>query len=199
MHGELHDVKLMPGDALLIDVPNDQIEHLTEQRVFLLVSEAGIPRFNRSKATKALTIVAAVVVIAASGLLPIVVVAVAGALMMVMSRCISSDEAYGAIEWKVLFLLAGMLSLGAAMQKSGASALLAKGMIDGVGSYDPTREANLRKFLHGFLDRQPGIRVFSAERRWRAPAAGLFANREARARGRWLLVARTLTLRLASL
>ena len=136
-YSEFQHITLMPGDTLLIDVPNDQIEHLTQRRVFLLVSRAGIPRFNWSKAIKALTIVVSVVAIAATGLLPIVAAAATGALMMVLSGCISTDEAYGAIEWNVLFLLAGMLALGAAMQKTGASTMLAGWMIDGVGGYGP--------------------------------------------------------------
>ena len=134
-HGEIRDMKLMPGDTLLIDVPNDQIEHLTQQSVFLLVSRAGIPSFNWPKATKALVIVVSVVVIAATGLLPIVAAAATGALAMVLSGCISTEEAYGAIEWNVLFLLAGMLALGAAMEKTGASTMLAGGMIDAVGDF----------------------------------------------------------------
>ena len=136
-HGEVQNIKLMPGDTLLMDVPNDQIEHLTQQRVFLLVSRAGIPRFNWPKATKALVIVVSVLVIVATGLLSIVAAAAAGALMMVLSGCISTEEAYGAIEWNVLFLLAGMLALGAAMEKTGASTMLAGGMIDGLGGFGP--------------------------------------------------------------
>ena len=136
-HGQFEHITLMPGDALLIDVPNDQIEHLTQQRVFLVVSRAGIPRFDWSKASKAVAIVVAVVVVAATGLLPIVAAAATGALMMVLSGCVSTEEAYGAIEWNVLFLLAGMLSLGAAMEKTGASTMLADGMIDGVGALGP--------------------------------------------------------------
>ena len=136
-HSEFQNIKLMPGDALLIDVPNDQIEHLTQQRVFLVVSRAGIPRFNWPKAAKALVIVVSVVVIAAAGVLPIVAAAVTGALMMVLSGCISTEEAYGAIEWNVLFLLAGMLALGVAMEKTGASTMLAGGMIDAVGGFGP--------------------------------------------------------------
>ena len=132
-HGQFENITLMPGDALLIDVPNDQIEHLTQQRVFLVVSRAGIPRFDWRKASKAVAIVVAVVVVAATGLLPIVAAAATGALMMVLSGCVSTEEAYGAIEWNVLFLLAGMLSLGAAMEKTGASTMLANGMIDSVG------------------------------------------------------------------
>jgi di/tricarboxylate transporter len=136
-HARFQNIRLMPGDTLLMDVPNDQIEHLGQQRVFLVVSKAGIPRFNFSKAARALTIVVSVVVIAATGVLPIVASAAAGALMMVLSGCISTDEAYGAMEWNVLFLLAGMLSLGAAMQKTGASTMLAGSIIDVVGPYGP--------------------------------------------------------------
>ena len=136
-HSEFENITLMPGDTLLIDVPNDQIEHLTEQRVFLVVSRAGIPRFNWPKAAKALAIVVSVVVVAATGLLPIVAAAATGALAMVLSRCISTDEAYGAIEWNVLFLLAGILSLGAAMEKTGASTMLAEGMVNAVGGFGP--------------------------------------------------------------
>ena len=132
-HGQFENITLTPGDALLIDVPNDQIEHLTQQRVFLVVSRAGIPRFDWPKASKAIAIVVAVVVVAATGLVPIVAAAATGALMMVLSGCVSTEEAYGAIEWNVLFLLAGMLSLGAAMEKTGASTMLANGMIDSVG------------------------------------------------------------------
>ena len=135
--GQFENITLMPGDALLIDVPNDQIEHLTQQRVFLVVSRAGIPRFDWRKASKAVAIVIAVVVVAATGLLPIVAAAATGALMMVLSGCVSTEEAYGAIEWNVLFLLAGMLSLGAAMEKTGASTMLADGMIDSVGGLGP--------------------------------------------------------------
>ena len=136
-HGQFENITLMPGDALLIDVPNDQIEHLTQQRVFLVVSRAGIPRFDWRKGSKAVAIVIAVVVVAATGLLPIVAAAATGALMMVLSGCVSTEEAYGAIEWNVLFLLAGMLSLGAAMEKTGASTMLADGMIDSVGGLGP--------------------------------------------------------------
>ena len=136
-HSQFENITLMPGDALLIDVPNDQIEHLTQQRVFLVVSRAGIPRFDWRKASKAVAIVIAVVVVAATGLLPIVAAAATGALMMVLSGCVSTEEAYGAIEWNVLFLLAGMLSLGAAMEKTGASTMLANGMIDSVGEFGP--------------------------------------------------------------
>jgi di/tricarboxylate transporter len=71
------------------------------------------------------------------GILPIVVSALVGALLMVLCGCLTPDEAYDAIEWRVLFLLAGMLALGAAMEKSGAARLLADTIVSGVGWLGP--------------------------------------------------------------
>ncbi len=137
-HGELQNIKLMSGDTLLIEVPNSRIAHLIQQRVFLLASSAGIPRFDGAKAAKGLIIIVSVVVSAAFGWLSIASAAAAGALLIVLSRCISMEEAYAAIEWNVLFLLAGMLALSVAMEKTGTSTMLAEGIIDVFGTMGPT-------------------------------------------------------------
>ena len=137
-HGELQNIKLMSGDTLLIEVPNSRIAHLIQQRVFLLASSAGIPRFDGAKAAKGLVIIVSVVVSAAFGWLSIASAAATGALLIVLSRCISMEEAYAAIEWNVLFLLAGMLALSVAMEKTGTSAMLAAGIIDVFGTMGPT-------------------------------------------------------------
>jgi len=137
-HGELQNIKLMSGDTLLIEVPNSRIAHLIQQRVFLLASSAGIPRFDGAKAAKGLIIIVSVVVSAAFGWLSIASAAAAGALLIVLSGCISMEEAYAAIEWNVLFLLAGMLALSVAMEKTGTSTMLAEGIIDVFGTMGPT-------------------------------------------------------------
>ena len=137
-HGELQNIKLMSGDTLLIEVPNSRIAYLIQQRVFLLASSAGIPRFDGAKAAKGLVIIVSVVVSAAFGWLSIASAAATGALLIVLSRCISMEEAYAAIEWNVLFLLAGMLALSVAMEKTGTSAMLAAGIIDVFGTMGPT-------------------------------------------------------------
>ncbi|MEO2124509.1 MAG: SLC13 family permease [bacterium] len=137
-HGELQNIKLMSGDTLLIEVPNSRIAYLIQQRVFLLASSAGIPRFDGAKAAKGLVIIVSVVVSAAFGWLSIASAAATGALLIVLSRCISMEEAYAAIEWNVLFLLAGMLALSVAMEKTGTSAILAAGIIDVFGTMGDT-------------------------------------------------------------
>ncbi len=136
-HGELQNIKLMSGDTLLIEVPNSRIPYLIQQRVFLVASKAGIPQFDLLKAAKGVAIVVSVITSAALGWLSIASAAAAGALMIVLSKCISMEEAYAAIEWNVLFLLAGMLALSIAMEKTGTSAMLAGGIVDVFGAMGP--------------------------------------------------------------
>ena len=136
-HGELQNIKLMSGDTLLIEVPNSRIPYLIQQRVFLVASKAGIPQFDLPKAAKGVAIVVSVITSAALGWLSIASAAAAGALMIVLSKCISMEEAYAAIEWNVLFLLAGMLALSIAMEKTGTSAMLAGGIVDVFGAMGP--------------------------------------------------------------
>jgi len=137
MRGELQNIKLMSGDTLLIEVPNSRIPYLIQQRVFLVASKAGIPQFDLIKAAKGVAIVVSVIASAAMGWLSIASAAAAGALLIVLSKCISMEEAYAAIEWNVLFLLAGMLALSIAMEKTGTSAMLAGGIVDVFGPMGP--------------------------------------------------------------
>src|SRR5690606_23720329 len=64
-----------------------------------------------------------------------VVASVIGAILLILLRCITLDEAYEAIEWKIIFLLAGVLSLGVALETSGAAGLIASSVISSVGFY----------------------------------------------------------------
>lgn len=69
--------------------------------------------------------------------MPIVVAATLGAIIMVLARCLTINEAYNSIDWPILILIAGTLPLGHAMQNSGAAKLLADLIIEGVGSFGP--------------------------------------------------------------
>ncbi len=74
---------------------------------------------------------------AALGLAPIVVSATAGAVAMVILGCLTPEEAHRAIDWPVIFLLAGVLSLGLALERTGGARLLSEGLIFGVGGMGP--------------------------------------------------------------
>jgi hypothetical protein len=70
-------------------------------------------------------ILVAVIAVAALGLLPIVIAALGGVVAMIVTGCLKPADAYDAVSWNVVFLLAGVLPLGLAMQRTGGDALLA--------------------------------------------------------------------------
>ena len=104
---------------------------------FLTLTGAEAPAVDRARAPLAAGIMAAVLVPVLAGWLPIAVAAVAGAALVVLTRCISMDDAYHAIEWRAVFLIAGMLPLGIAMQSTGAAAFLTGQLVSAVGDYGP--------------------------------------------------------------
>lgn len=136
-HENLGDTVLQAGDVLLTEVRRDHLPALQTSDAFVMVSEVALPKFRTAKVPIAVGIVAGVIVTAATGILPIVVSAIAGCVLLVLTGCITLEESYRAIDWKVIFLLAGALTLGAALEKSGAAALLAGWLVHGAGILGP--------------------------------------------------------------
>ncbi|MDZ7359295.1 MAG: SLC13 family permease [candidate division KSB1 bacterium] len=137
VHENLETTPLRAGDVLLVKIRRDHLIHLEKHEAFLVVSEVGLPAFRKRKVLPAVAIVAGVVLTAAFNILPILVSAIAGSILMIMTRCIDLEDAYKAIEWKVIFLLAGVLSLGAALEKTGAAQVVSALMINAIGAWGP--------------------------------------------------------------
>ncbi len=137
LHENISTTPLLAGDALLVEVRRERLDQLKQSQAFLIVSEVGLPEFRRRKMLPALVIILGVVVAAAAGLLPVVVAGIVGSLLLILTRCLTIDEAYRAVEWRIIFLLAGVLTLGVAMEKSGAARLMSDAMISVVGGWGP--------------------------------------------------------------
>jgi di/tricarboxylate transporter len=131
IHERTESAVLRGGDTLLVEVAQEHLDDLIRHEAFVFVSRTGLPSYRRSKMLIALGIVAGVIGAAAYGFVPIVTAAIAGSMLMVMSGCLTLDEAYKAVDWKIIFLLAGVLTLGVALEKSGAAALLSYGLVSG--------------------------------------------------------------------
>ncbi|MGM0577287.1 MAG: SLC13 family permease [Myxococcota bacterium] len=129
---DLRRLRLSGGNSLLLKIDRERLPHLEQNRHFVVVSEVVTPRLRKARMPWALGIVAAVVALAAFGIVPIVESAVGGCLALVMTGCLSGREVYEAIQWKVIFLLAGILSLGVAMEETGAARLLADAIVGGL-------------------------------------------------------------------
>ncbi len=133
----LRDTVLEFGDALLVFGPWKKLNVLGREPDFLVLTETAQEAPREEKATVALTIMGAVLFPVIMGWVPIYIAVVIGAAFMVLTRCLTMEEAYRYIEWKAVFLIAGMLPLGTALDKSGAARLLAEGVVGVLGPFGP--------------------------------------------------------------
>ena len=137
------DVKLSFGDTLLVQGPARRMSELFELKDFVNLSEPKEMAIRSKKAPLAIVAILAFMILGLlSGVgvilpIPIVLVALAAAVFVLVTRCIDPSEAYQAIEWKVLFLIIGMLGLGQALQFSGVAELLAKQVVNSTQGMDP--------------------------------------------------------------
>ncbi len=133
----LRDLPLRAGDALLVHGPRENLRVLASDPNFLVLTEGVQTPPRRRKAPIAALILGVTLGPVLLGWLPISIAAVGGAALMVLFGCLTMEEAYRSIEWKAVFLIAGMLPLGVALQDAGASALLAQAVVRTVGDFGP--------------------------------------------------------------
>lgn len=130
---DLRDMALRFGDALLLYGPRKNLQMLGGEADFLVLTEGAQVPVRKEKAPLAVAIMAGVLLTVLLGWLPIAIAAVIGGALMVLTGVLTMDEAHRYIEWPAVFLIAGMLPLGIAMQNSGAAQYLADGMMNLVG------------------------------------------------------------------
>jgi di/tricarboxylate transporter len=133
----LRDTVLEFGDALLLYGPWEKMTILGREPDFLVLTETAQEPPRKEKAKIALTIMAAVLLPVMAGWVPIYIAVVMGAAFMILTKCLTMEEAYRYIEWKAVFLIAGMLPLGTALDQSGAAGLLAEGVVGTLGPFGP--------------------------------------------------------------
>jgi di/tricarboxylate transporter len=133
----LRDMALHLGDALLLYGPREKLQLLGAEPDFLVLTEAAQQPLRLSKAPLAVMVMAAVLLPVIAGWVPISIAAVAGATLMVLTGCLNMEEAYRNIEWKAVFLIAGMLPLGLAIEQTGAARWLVSGVLNLVGDLGP--------------------------------------------------------------
>jgi di/tricarboxylate transporter len=137
MGTELADYRLEVGDALVLLGPRERLSLLDNDPDFLVLTPLGQEPPDTSRAPLAAFIMLGVVVTVMLGWFPIAIAAVVGASLMILTRCLTMEQAYRAIDWRAIFLIAGMLPLGTAMQDSGAAAYLANQVMALVGGAGP--------------------------------------------------------------
>lgn len=126
------DLRLKIGDILLVMAEPSSLKGLHEARNFLLIEGAHEQVKLPHKAGFAIAIALGIIGVAALEVpqLPISILSVAGAIAMVLFGGLSSRDAYRALDLPVLVLIAGTICLGLAMEKSGAAAWIAGGLVE---------------------------------------------------------------------
>jgi di/tricarboxylate transporter len=135
LRSDLGELELKPGDAFLLYGPRERIM-LLESEPDIVVLTRDLPVAPRpERAPVAVIIMLAFVFVVLMGWLNIAVAAVIAASLMVLSDALTMEDAYQAIEWRAVFLIACMLPLGIAMETSGTAQFLANGMVELVGEW----------------------------------------------------------------
>jgi len=141
LEGELARTPLAFGDSLLVAGGWRDINRLQEGHEDFLV--LNLPKEmeevapNRGKSTRALLILAVMLVLMAFNLVPSVTAVLLAALAMVVSGCLSMNNAYHSLNAQSLVLIAGMLPMATALEKTGGITLIADGLITGLGDFGP--------------------------------------------------------------
>lgn len=119
------DTVLQTGDALLIQGTHEKLNLLNDSDDLIVVSETPDKKAN-GKSVLAISIFLITIIPAVLGLIPISIAALSGALLLILTRCISMEQAYKNLQWKIVFLMAGVIPLGLALQKTGAAGFISE-------------------------------------------------------------------------
>ena len=137
LKNNFENLRLRFGDTLLVEGPVDGIKRLQEERDFLSLTEPKQRDFRPTKAPIAIAAIVAVVVLSAFNVLPLSALALIGAVAVVVFGCLTAENAYEAVDWKILFLIFGMLAIGFAVEETGGAEMLATGVLDVLGGFGP--------------------------------------------------------------
>lgn len=133
----LSDVVLQAGDTILLQGTWEQLEILHESNLLIFVTPLDVEKMEPEKAWKAVACFAVAVGLVICTHLKLSVCLMAGALGMVLTNVLSIDDAYESVDWRTIFLLAGLIPLGIATEKTGTAAYIAHFVLGMIGQVSP--------------------------------------------------------------
>jgi di/tricarboxylate transporter len=133
LRDKLRSIRLRMGDLLLVQGRSERIAALRRGSGFFVLGEMAPRVYPRRKGLYVVSLFAVALVVGASGVLPVPIALLGAAVGAVLLRCLSMEEAYNAIDWRLLVLIGGMTAFGAAMQNTGAAAYLAGILVSTLG------------------------------------------------------------------
>jgi di/tricarboxylate transporter len=136
LRDELSKLKLLAGDVLVLHGEEADLKRVQDDPAFLLLAPIGAAPRHRRKAPIAVLIMAITIALTVTRVLSIEIAALAGALAMVLTRCIPLREGYSAVDLRIFVFIAGAMPLGLAMKKTGSAELLASWLGRATGGLD---------------------------------------------------------------
>ena len=134
---KFEDVRIEVGDTVLIEGPPEGINRLVETGDLMNLTEPEHHPLRRDKAWIAISAVLAVVILASLDVMPIAGLALIAAVGVVLAGCLPHSELYKSVDWRILFMIFGMLPLGMALEKTGAVLLVANAVVEFGGAFGP--------------------------------------------------------------
>ena len=132
---KLRDVPLLFGDALLLQGSQHRVADLQAGSDFLVLEPLEVEQVRRNKAPIAVAALVLAVLLVVFAEMHISMAMVIAAVIMILTGCLSIEEAHESIDWRTVFLVAGMLPLGMAMEATGTARYLADIMLGALGDY----------------------------------------------------------------
>ena len=142
--------RIKAGDVLLLQGAEDDIEILDPTDLLNLEDVSGHhPRSRKGKLSGTIFIVA--LIVAATGLLPMSIAFLAGVLALTLTQCLTPEEAYASVDWRLMVLIGSMMAFGVAMKETGTSTFLADLMVGYVSPFGTTAVLAAFFILTAFL------------------------------------------------
>jgi len=127
---DIDQIKLKPGDRVLVETSMRRIGSLEAiENVAILQEHEFTPTASHAKKYGALAILILVITLASTGVLSILSASLSGVAAMLATNCLSLDKVYKKVDWQIIFLLAGMIPLGLAMNNSGADVWISENLL----------------------------------------------------------------------
>lgn len=138
LRGKLGDIRLLPGDTLLIEAPRGFVERYRDSSAFHLISEVpGASRPRHERAWIALAILLGLMFTITFELLPVVVAAMCAAGAMIALRCCTGPQARASVDWQVLIVIGAAFGIGSAMRETGLAGTIADATLGWAGALGP--------------------------------------------------------------
>ncbi len=131
------ELTLRFGDTLLIQGPTTGIKRLLDEGDIINLSQPTERATRPKRAWIAVGTLAVVMVLSALDIMPIAGLAVIGSVVVMLTGCIDADEAFDSINWRILFLIFGMLGLSVALEKTGTAKYFVEMLVGAVSDLGP--------------------------------------------------------------